>query len=116
MRLSSLPRGTVEDDSSPWFSCRCSERERERGPSAPPGEPLCEQSLSNLFSGVRGREILRTSPLSGSFVAMFSFPRTVLSLKQSMEPTQVQRLNWEKRTLRDGDVSSHPAGSGFMMT
>jgi hypothetical protein len=31
-----------------------------------PGEPLCEQSLSNLFTGVRGRVILRTSPLSGS--------------------------------------------------
>jgi hypothetical protein len=31
---------------------------------------------------------------SGLFVAMFSFPRTVLSLKQSTEPTQVHfRVN-----------------------
>jgi len=33
---------------------------------------------------------------SVGFVAMFSFPRTVLSLKQSTEPTQVQSYDLEE--------------------
>src|SRR4051794_13402572 len=61
MRLSSLPWGALEDDSSP-LNLSTQITLAGAGAERNPGELLCERSLSTPFAGVRGRLIFRTSP------------------------------------------------------